>query len=114
MAQDPGAPLRDEQGEDLSKKAMGAIDQLVDTVHDKIIRPVLLVGRTIAFSFIIVFAVIVVAVAFGVAVMRFMDVYFFEARPWLSWAVIGIASLIGGLVIWRKRTAVPQKTPTQR
>jgi ABC-type Fe3+ transport system permease subunit len=114
VAQTPSEPLGTEQDEDLTAKAMGALDQLVDWVHDKFIRPVLLVGRTIAFSFIIIFAVLVVAVAFGVAVMRFMNVYFFEARPWLSWAVIGIASLVGGLVIWRRRTGVPTKTPNTK
>jgi len=100
--------------EDLTDRAMSAIDNLVDTVHDKFIRPVLLIGRTVAFSFILVFAAIVIAVALGVAVMRLLNVYLFSGHEWASWALIGLISLVGGLVIWRKRTAVPQRTPAQR
>jgi hypothetical protein len=89
---------------------MGAIDQLVDTVHDRVIRPILLIGRTIAFSFIIVFAAIVVAVGVGVAFMRLLNVYLFSGHEWASWALIGLASLVGGLVIWRRRQAVPTRS----
>jgi len=110
-SKDPGAPSPTE--EDLAGRAMSAIDQLVDTVHDKFIRPILLIGRTFAFSFILVFAAIVIAVALGVAVMRFLNVYFFSGHEWASWALIGLISLVAGLVIWRKRRAVPQRAVSQ-
>lgn len=94
---------------DLAGRAMAAIDQLVDTVHDKFIRPVLLIGRTVAFAFIIVFAAIVIAVGLGVAIMRLLNVYLFSGHEWASWALIGLISLVAGLVIWRKRRAVPTR-----
>ena len=71
---------------DLAGTAMSWIDQVVDTLHDKVIRPILLVGRTIAFSFIIVFSVIVIAVALCVALLRLLDVYVFPDHQWASWA----------------------------
>ena len=97
---------------DLAGKAMAGIDQLVDSVHDKFIRPVLLIGRSVAFGFIIVFAVIVIAVALGVAVMRFLNVYLFSGHEWASWALLGLLSLVAGLVVWRKRRAVPTRSAT--
>jgi hypothetical protein len=112
-----GDPQKERQGDqdrDLAGRAMAAIDQLVDTVHDRFIRPVLLIGRTIAFSFIIVFAAIVIAVGLGVALMRLLDVYLFSGHEWASWALLGLVSLAAGLVIWRKRRAVPSRSEGAR
>jgi hypothetical protein len=105
--QDPSAssPKRD-----LAGTAMSWIDDVVDTLHDRVIRPILLVGRSIAFSFIIVFSVIVVAVAVCVALLRILDVYVFPAHQWASWALLGVVSLGLGLVAWRYRRVVPAKT----
>ena len=94
---------------DLADRAMGAIDQVVGTLHDKVIRPILLIGRTVAFSFIIVACVGVAAVAVCVALLRVLDVYAFAAHQWASWAVLGGLFVTGGLVIWRWR-----KTPAAK
>jgi hypothetical protein len=99
---------RDKQN-DLAGRAMTAIDQFVDTLHDKVIRPILLIGRTVAFSFIIVFAAIVIAVGIGVSLMRFLNVYLFSGHEWASWALLGLISLTMGLVIWRRRRPVPAR-----
>jgi fatty-acid desaturase len=88
---------------DLADRAMGAIDLVVDTLHDKVIRPILLIGRTVAFAFIIVACVGVIAVAVCVALLRVLDVYAFAAHQWASWAVLGALFVLGGLVIWRWR-----------
>lgn len=95
---------------DLAGTAMSWIDQVVDTLHDKVIRPILLVGRSIAFSFIIVFSVIVIAVALCVALLRLLDVYLFPDHQWASWALLGVVSLGGGLFVWRYRREVPTKS----
>jgi hypothetical protein len=98
---------------DLAGRAMGAIDQLVDTLHDKVIRPILLIGRTIAFALIVVVCVTVVAVALCVALLRLLDVYAFAAHQWASWALLGALFVAAGLFIWRYR-ATPQKTDGAR
>jgi hypothetical protein len=90
-------------GQDLAGKAMSWIDQVVDTLHDRVIRPILLVGRSIAFSFVIAFSLAVIAVALAVALLRFLDVYVFPNHQWASWALLGLLSTIAGLVIWRYR-----------
>jgi type VI protein secretion system component VasK len=98
---------------DLAGRAMGAIDQLVDTLHAKVIRPILLIGRTIAFSFVIVVCALVVAVVAAIALLRLLDVYAFAAHPWASWAVLGTVFLLAGTIIWRFRTA-PDAKATSR
>ena len=90
-------------GQDLAGKAMSWIDQVVDTLHDKVIRPILLIGRSIAFSFVIAFSLIVIAVALAVALLRILDVYVFPDHQWASWALLGLVSTVAGLVIWRYR-----------
>ena len=92
---------------DLAGVAMSRIDDLVDALHDKVIRPILLLGRWVAFSFIVVFSAMVLAVALCVALLRLLDVYAFSAHQWASWAVLGGLSLAAGLVVWRFRRAAP-------
>jgi fatty-acid desaturase len=87
---------------------MGAIDLLVDTLHDKVIRPILLIGRTVAFAFIIVVCVGVISVGLCVALLRLLDVYAFAAHQWASWALLGAIFVAAGLVVWRFR-----KTPAR-
>jgi len=110
MADDPTKPTAER---DLAGRAMGAIDQLVDTLHDKVIRPILLIGRTIAFAFIIVACVAVICVALCVALLRLLDVYAFAAHQWASWALLGALFVAAGLVAWRYRKA-PSKSDGAR
>lgn len=90
-------------GPDLANRAMVAIDQLVDTVHDKVIRPILLVARAIAASFLIAICVIVLFIALGIGLLRILDVYAFASHQWASWAVLGAISTVVGLFFWRHR-----------
>ena len=108
---DQATPPNDQR--DLAGKAMAWIDDVVDTLHDKIIRPILLAGRSVAFSFIIAFAFFVIAVALCVALLRILDVYLFPDHQWASWALLGIAFTIAGLVIWRNRRPVQTKSASE-
>lgn len=90
-------------GPDLADRAMSAIDQLVDTVHDKVIRPILLVARVVAASFLLAICVIVLLIALGVGLLRVLDVYAFESHQWASYAVMGALSMLIGLVCWTRR-----------
>jgi hypothetical protein len=88
---------------DLAGRAMAAIDQLVDVVHDKLLRPVIMVARTVAVSFILAICVIVLLVAMGVGLLRVFDVYLFASHQWASWATLGAASTLIGVFLWRFR-----------
>jgi LPXTG-motif cell wall-anchored protein len=45
--------------------------------------------------------------------MRLLNVYLFSGHEWASWALLGLFSLVGGLVVWRKRRAVPTREATR-
>ena len=85
-------------------KAVDLIDLVIDTIRDKVIRPVILVGRSIVFGLLIAALVIVLAVAVSVAVLRLLDVYAFAHHVWASYTVLGVVFTIVGLWAWSKRT----------
>ena len=86
-----------------SDKAVGLVDLVVDTIIERVIRPVILVGRTVVFGLIIAALVIVVAVVIGVAILRLLDVYAFAGHIWASYTVLGVITCAVGLVAWAKR-----------
>lgn len=88
-------------GPDLASKAMDAIDELVDVLHDKVVRPLLLVARSIAVGFVLAICLFVVSIAAGIALLRVLDVYVFPAHQWASWLLLGAIFLAGGLAIWK-------------
>jgi hypothetical protein len=94
---------------DIVDKALHSFDHVLDIVHDKVLRPILLAGRAIAFGLIIVLAVLVLIVALVVGLFRLFDVYFFSSHQWLSYAVIGALFVVAGLVIWRRRRPITSR-----
>lgn len=88
---------------DIVDRALHSFDHVLDIIHDKILRPLLLAGRALAFGLIIVLAVAVLLTVLVVGVVRLLNVYCFAGREWLSYLVIGGLCIIGGMVIWRRR-----------
>jgi hypothetical protein len=91
---------------DFVDRTLNSFDHVLDVVHDRVIRPILLAGRAIAFGFIIFLASIVLLGALVIGVIRLMNVYLFAGHEWLSYLVVGAVSLVAGLVIWRRRRPV--------
>ena len=75
-------------------------------VHDRVLRPLLIAGRTIAFGFVLILMALVVVTALVIGLIRLFNVYLFAGREWLTYGVVGILSLVTGLIIWRKRRPV--------
>jgi len=99
-------------GEDWPEKAVDLVDLVVDTIRDRLVRPIILVGRTIVYGLLISAMVVVFAVVVAVAVLRLFDVYLFAGHVWASYTVLGIMFSAGGLYGWSKRnppTATPPK-----
>ena len=88
---------------DLVDKALFQFDHVLDIVHDRVLRPILLAGRAIAYGMIILLVSFVLVGALLIGLVRFMDIYFFAGREYLSYVSVGAISLIAGLIIWRKR-----------
>lgn len=91
---------------DVVDRALRSFDHVLDTVHDRVLRPVLVAGRTIAFGFILLLMAILVIISLVIGIIRLMNIYLFAGHEWLSYVVVGITSLIGGLIIWRRRGPV--------
>lgn len=91
---------------DLVDKALSSFDHVLDQVHDRVLRPILIAGRTIAFAFILILMSLVLVAALLIGLVRLLDVYLFAGHEWLTYCVVGLLSLIVGLFIWRRRRPV--------
>jgi hypothetical protein len=91
---------------DFVDKALFQFDHVLDVVHDRVLRPILLAGRALAFGIIILFATFVLVGALLIGLIRFIDVYCFAAHQYLSYVSVGAISVIAGMIIWRKRRPV--------
>jgi hypothetical protein len=91
---------------DFVDKALFQFDHVLDVVHDKVLRPILLAGRALAFGLIIFFAALILIVALLIGLVRLVDVYCFAGREYLTYVSVGAISLIAGMIIWRKRRPV--------
>ena len=96
-------PSRDS---DLVDKALHKFDHVLDVVHDKVLRPILLTGRVVAYGFIVLLASVVLLGALVIGLVRLCNVYLFAGHEWLSYLVIGVLSLVAGMIIWRRRRPV--------
>ncbi|HEX3947197.1 MAG TPA: hypothetical protein VHW47_05805 [Acidimicrobiales bacterium] len=97
-------------GAEWPKKAADAVDLVVDTIHDKAIRPIMLAARVVVFGLLIAALGLVVLVLLSVGLLRLLDVYAFGGRVWISYAVLGGVFTLAGLLAWTKRmprTATP-------
>jgi hypothetical protein len=92
---------------DFIDKALESFDHVLDVFHDRVLRPLLLAGRVVAYGFIILLASLVLVVALIIGLLRLLDVYLFAGHVWISYLIVGAASLVGGLIIWRRRRPVP-------
>jgi hypothetical protein len=90
--------------EEWSIKAVDAVDSVVDVVHDKVVRPVLIVGRAVVFGILIAFVAVVVLTLLAVGLVRLLDVYAFGGRVWASDALFGAIFCAGGFFLWSMRT----------
>lgn len=86
-----------------AKRAADTVDLVVDTIHDKAIRPAALAVRAVVFGLLIAVFSIVMLVLLSVALLRLLDSYAFEGRVWLSYLVLGAVFSVGGLLVWSRR-----------
>lgn len=91
---------------DFVDKALHSFDHVLDVVHDRVLRPLLLAGRAIAFGFVLVLVALLVVSALVIGLVRLLNIYLFAGHEWLTYAVVGVISLVVGLFIWRRRNPV--------
>ena len=91
---------------DFVDKALFQFDHVLDIVHDKVLRPILLAGRAVAYGLVILLTAFFLVGALLIGLLRFVDVYCFAGREYLSYVSVGALSLLAGLIVWRKRRPV--------
>lgn len=87
------------------RKAADAVDLVVDTIHDKAVRPAMLAARAVVFGMLAAVLALVVLVLLSVGLVRLLDVYAFGNRVWISYAVLGGIFTAAGFLAWSRRTA---------
>jgi hypothetical protein len=92
--------------QDFVDKALHQFDHVLDIVHDKVLRPILLAGRAIAFGFIILLAISVGVAALLIGLIRLLDVYCFAGHEYITYGSVGFISIVAGMIMWRKRRPV--------
>src|SRR5579875_1022021 len=76
-------------GGDWPAKAADLVEAVVEGVHDKVVRPLMLVARGLVFGIVVGAMALVLSVLVAVAVVRVLDVYAFGHRVWASEALVG-------------------------
>jgi len=74
---------------DFVDKALFQFDHVLDVVHDRVLRPILLAGRALAYGLIILFAALFLIGALLIGLIRFIDIYCFAGREYLSYVSVG-------------------------
>lgn len=85
-------------------KAADNVDLLVDMVHDKAIRPIVLAARILVFGLLIAVMGVVLTILLSIGLVRLLDVYAFSGRVWASYYLISFVFLALGSVAWVLRT----------
>ena len=90
------------------KKAADTVEIIVDTIHDKAIRPASLAARAVVFGLVVAAVATVLAVMVAIAVIRVLDNYAFGTQVWASYSVVGGAFTLVGLALWSRRSVRPR------
>lgn len=79
------------------------VEAVVAALHDKVVRPLLIVARGVVFGILVGAMALVIAVLSSIAVVRLLDAYAFGRRVWASDLVVGGLFAVIGLVAWSLR-----------
>lgn len=90
-------------GEQWQLRVVDTIDDVLTTVQDRVIHPLVVAARAIVFGIIVAAMAFALSILFSIAVVRLLDVYAFRGRVWASDAVVGGLLTAGGLLAWTKR-----------
>ena len=88
---------------DWQGRVADTIEDVVGSVHDRVVRPLTIAARGLVFGIVIAAMGLVLAVLAFIAVVRLLDVYAFRGRVWATDAVIGAVLVALGALAWSRR-----------
>jgi hypothetical protein len=91
------------ENNDVVGRALALLDHLLDLAHDRILRPIILIGRFVAYGFILLLLSLLVLTALLIGLVRLLDVYAVGGHAWLTYLILSGVFNVVGLVIWRWR-----------
>jgi len=103
--QEPTVPTPGTSQAEWPARVADGIEDVVEAVHDRVVRPLTLVARGLVFGMIIAVMALVLAVLAAIAAVRLLDVYAFGGRVWASDALLGALLVAAGVLAWSKRGA---------
>ncbi len=89
---------------DLPTRGADLVDNLVELLRDKTVRPLTLMTRAVVFGIIVFAAGVVTITLLSITLIRLLTVYVFDGRVWLSDLVVGALFVVVGVVAWSRRT----------
>ena len=98
-------PLPGADQADWPAKVADTVEDVVAAVHDRVVRPLMLVARGLVFGIIVGVMALVLGVLAVITLVRLLDVYAFGDRVWASDALIGGLLVGAGAFAWTKRRA---------
>jgi vacuolar-type H+-ATPase subunit I/STV1 len=87
---------------DWPAQATDFVVNTVDAVRDRTTGTILTIARVTVFGLLAVVLGFVVAVLTIVLLVRFLDAIL-PSSVWLAYLILGLVSLIGGLIVFRRR-----------
>jgi hypothetical protein len=81
------------------------IEGLVASVHDRVVRPLMILARGLVFGIIVGTMALVLGILAAIALVRLLDVYAFGGRVWASDTLVGGLLVVAGAFAWTKRRA---------
>jgi len=90
-------------GSEWPKKAADAVDQGVNLVRDRVVRPIIVGARGFVFGLLLATLAITTLVFVSVALVRICTVFIFHNHVWASYLLVGTVFSGIGYYFWRQR-----------
>ena len=92
--------------DELSNRALDAVDAVVAVVNDKAVRPAVVVARAIVFGVIVLVVALTVVIFLSVGFVRLTTDYLFDHKVWISYLVLGAVFCAVGTFAYSRRGGV--------
>ena len=88
---------------DLPTRGADLVDNVVELLRDKTVRPLTLATRGIVFGIIVFTASVVTVTLLAITLVRVLTVYIPGNRVWVSDLIVGALFVAAGIAAWSQR-----------